>query len=143
MSMLAHKKIIGTSWLAATAAVIMPDIIFGLLIELFHLLLEATHLLFELFESALDHMVEHLFHTETKETQIIVFYLMMTMGLSSSYFLFRKIKQGCSALNNAILDTVLDIKTGLSHYWLESAHNKFKLIAGINVALTVIYLVGF
>lgn len=144
MTTLAYKRTTNATWLIGiAAALIMPDVIFGLLLELVHLMIELAHLLFELFESALDHMVEHLFHTGTRETQIIVFYLMVTMGLAGFYFLWRKIKQSFCALKNSAQTAFFHNKNRFLCYWAESAHNKFKLIAGFNVALTIVYLVGF
>lgn len=62
---------------------IIPDVIFDSLFELIHfileLLLEFAHILFEWIESALDGVVEHLFHTDLHDTQIIVFYIMMSV----------------------------------------------------------------
>jgi hypothetical protein len=144
MTTFAYKKTVSATWLTGLAAAfIMPDVIFGVLLELTHLMLETAHLLFELLESALDHMVEHLFHTETRETQIIVFYLLVTMGLAGFYYLWRKVKQFFCTLINTAQSTCLDTKYRFLSYWSESAHNKFKLIAGVNVALTFIYLAGF
>jgi hypothetical protein len=144
MTTIAYKKVVNATWVAAIAAtVIMPDIIFAAVLELCHLLLEAAHLLFELVEAALDHLVEHHLHTGTKETQIIVFYIIMVMGLTGLFFLWRKLKQWGHALKNAVQSFISEHKNRVACFWSESAHNKFKLIAGVNIALTVVYLVGF
>jgi hypothetical protein len=144
LTTIAYKKTANAIWVVAIAvAVIMPDIIFGAVLELCHLLLEAAHLLFELVEAALDHLVEHHFHTGTKETQIIVFYIIMTMGLTGFFLLWRKLKQWGHALKITVQSFISDYKARFVWFWSESAHNKFKLIAGVNIALTVVYLVGF
>ena len=74
----------------------IPDIIFELLVECIHLLIESieeiAHLVFEGVESMLDNVIEENFHTEMHETQIIVFYIIMSvlsipMSLSLKYFL--------------------------------------------------------
>lgn len=144
MTTIAYKKAANVTWVAVfAAAVVMPDIIFGASLEICHLLFEVAHLLFELFEAALDHLVEHHLHTGTKETQIIVFYIIMTMGLTGFFFLWRKIKQWCHALKNAVQSFISEHKNRIACFWSESAHNKFKLIASVNIALTVVYLVGF
>jgi len=46
---------------------------FNLYDVVFHLLLEGVHLTMEILEQLLDIVIEHLFHTERRETQIIVF----------------------------------------------------------------------
>jgi hypothetical protein len=144
MDTLAYKKAVNSTWLIGIASIlIMPDAIFGLLFEITHLLLELLHLAFELFESALDHWVEHTFHTGTRETQLIVFYLMMTMAAGGLYFLWGVIQRQFQMLKNKLLMVFLCHKNRLSIYWAESATNKFKLIAGFNAALTFVYLFGF
>lgn len=129
--------------LIGASALAMPDVVFGLLLELAHLLVEALHLLFELFEAALDHLVEHLFHTDTRQTQIIVFYLMVGMGLVASYFLWRALKRWLYGFKQSLHAAVLRYNNIFWDYWAQSAHNKFKLIAGVNASLTFVYIFCF
>lgn len=67
-------------------AVTVPDVLIDLTLSLLHLLLEIVHLTFEFIESALDEMVEHLFHTDTHETQLVVFYILCSVVI---YFIYR------------------------------------------------------
>jgi hypothetical protein len=144
MTTLTYPKKLHINYLILVAsAVVMPDMVFGVLAELAHLLLEGAHLLFELFESWLDHTVEHHFHTGTRETQLIVFYLMVAMASVGLYFLWRQAKKLFYSVKNSLQAMYLEYKKLFLSYWDESAHNKFKLIAGANIALTVVYLVGF
>jgi hypothetical protein len=144
MTLLSYEKKVNVTYLLAVAAIlVMPDAIFGLLLELAHLLLELTHLAFELVESVLDHLVEHIFHTETRETQFIVFYIMVTLALGGLYFLWGIIQRLFSVLKNTIIAGFLKQKSQFLMYWMESAGNKFKLIAGFNAVLTIFYLVSF
>lgn len=137
MTLLSYEKTVNATYFLAVAAIlVMPDAIFGLLLEL-------THLAFELVESALDHLVEHTFHTETRETQLIVFYIMVTLALGGLYFLWGIIQRLLGTLKNTIIAGFLKQKSRFLMYWTESAGNKFKLIAGFNVALTIFYLVSF
>jgi PilZ domain len=68
-----------------------PGQALGLLVGLAHHLLEIflhmLHLAFEVVESGLDHFIEHHFHTGTHDTQVIVFYVLVTVGLVALYFL--------------------------------------------------------
>jgi uncharacterized membrane protein len=144
MNMLTYEKTVNAIWLLGVASiVVMPDVIFGVLLELTHLVFELAHLAFELFESALDHCVEHTFHTETKETQIIVFYTMIGLGFVAGYFVWSAAKRLFRQLKETLQIAVSEQKQRLLMFWAESAANKFKLIAGLNVALTVAYLVSF
>jgi hypothetical protein len=140
MTSLTYQKTVNATYLIGIAGIItMPDIVFGLLLELTHLLLEFAHLLFELFESALDHMVEHIFHTGTWETQIIVFYLMFSMAFGGLYYLWRTMPRFFRTLKESLQQR----KTRFLLYWAESAANKFKLVAWFHVALTFVVLFGF
>jgi hypothetical protein len=55
---------------------IFYDILWDLLLTLLHSLLMFLHFLFEFCEHALDVLIEHLFHTDPRTTEIIVFYMM-------------------------------------------------------------------
>jgi hypothetical protein len=141
MASLTYQKTANaTCLLGVASAIIMPDVVFGLLAELFHLALECAHLVFEVFESALDHAVEHTFHTETHDTQLIVFYTITAMATTGVYFLCRKISRYFRSLISNLVAAWFDKKTQLKQYWAESATNKFKLIAMFNAGLTACYI---
>jgi hypothetical protein len=144
MTSLTYEKAVNAAWLTGAASMLlMPDVIFGLLLEALHLALEFAHILFELVESALDHWVEHTFHTGTRETQIIVFYLIVSMGAIAAYFVYRKISLFFRVFKESLLVAFLRHKTRVEIYWAASAHNKFKIIAGFNLALGFVVLFGF
>lgn len=67
----------------------IPDVVIGLLYEVVHLFFELLFISFEWLESILDTIVEHLFHTELHETQIIVFYLIIGIVAIPLYYLWR------------------------------------------------------
>ncbi len=144
MASLPYEKTANLTWLIGLGSVlVMPDAVLGLLLGLTHVLFECAHLLFGLFESALDHFVEHTFHTRTRETQIIVFYIIFFMGLGGLYFLWRVTWFVFYKLKKLAVAAFVNQKNRFLRYWEESANNKFKLIAGFNVALTVMYLICF
>jgi hypothetical protein len=137
MATLTYQKTVNASYLVGVACVIaMPDALFGLLLEL-------VHYLFEIFESTLDHMVEHIFHTGTLETQIIVFYLMLAMAFGGLYCLWRAMPRFLRNLKENLCAAIVQRKTRLLRYWAGPASNKFKLVAGFNAALTFVVLFGF
>ncbi|WP_394751846.1 hypothetical protein [Crenothrix sp.] len=80
-------------------------VILGILINtydvIFGSLLEALHILFEVIEVVLDKAVESIFETGVHETQTIVFYLLITIGLGICYGLSHVI----SSLYHALIDT--------------------------------------
>lgn len=142
MTKVSYQKTVNVACLLALAGM-MPDAAFGLLMALSHLMLDLSHYLFGITESALSYLVEYIFHTETRETQAIVFYLMAAIGLGVIYCLGRSIWRLFLALKEKLQSTYADYKNRLLCYWANSAANKFKLVAGLNVALTLAYLVGF
>jgi hypothetical protein len=86
----------------------------------FHLLLELMHVSFELFEQALDLIVEHTFHTDRHETQIIVFYIMLSMagyGLYKLYKLLRTLPRRCRECGESLTAGWLLLKQAISAYW--------------------------
>lgn len=89
-----QQYIVNSSIAAFTLAILAaPDLALGLLMDLGHHLLEIflhmLHLVFEYVEMGIDHVIEHLFHTSTHDTQLIVFYVLVTFGLVALYFLGR------------------------------------------------------
>lgn len=74
-----------------------PELAWELVTELGHYLLELLlhllHLGFEYLEMQLDHLVEHFFHTEMRETQIIVFYILFGVSLPILYFMGRRLQR--------------------------------------------------
>lgn len=98
-------------------AVIVPDVLIGLTLSLLHLLFEILHLTFEFIESALDEMVEHLFHTDTHETQLIVFYLLCSVAVCFLYRLTRAIPGYYQRLKIYFYTTTAYYKIRLIRYW--------------------------
>lgn len=145
MNSLTYQRTVYTTYLIGIASVIiMPDVVFGLLLDLIHNLLEVAHLLFELFESALDHIVEHIFHTDRHETQVIVFYLMLSMAFGGLYYLWRRMPRIYHKLKEYLFAAMLQRKTRLVRYWADqSLINKIKLVALFNAGLTCYILFGF
>lgn len=75
--------------IAAITILALPAETFHLFLWLCHhvvaLFLHALHVLLEFIELRLDHLIEHSFHTDLHETQIIVFYIMAAFGLVLLY----------------------------------------------------------
>ncbi|WP_157200439.1 hypothetical protein [Methylomonas lenta] len=67
------------------------DMIFDLISSLFHVFIVIAHYLFEFCESSLDSIIEHLFHTSRRATQIIVFYIMTSILIAVGFLILRKV----------------------------------------------------
>jgi len=129
------------SIIALTLAILaMPDLALGLLVDLGHHLLEIflhiLHLVFESVEMGLDHVIEHLFHTGTHETQIIVFYVLLTFGLVAFYFLGRMALSAFVRLRKRLLLYWSRKKSSCLYFWGQhSLLDKIKIVSLGTVAI--------
>ena len=81
-----NRKIVFGLILAGIVVVIfMFDTIFDLALEL-------IHASFEFVEEMLDILIEHIFHTDPHNTQIIVFYLMLSIAGLVLYQLYKQLR---------------------------------------------------
>jgi len=108
----------GSILAAVLALILFPDVLFGLFFQLLHLLMEFAHILFEFIESTLDHFIEHLFHTDLHETQVIVFYIIVSIALVGIYGLSRTLPRACRRFKNNVFAFFDWEKTICSDYWL-------------------------
>ena len=137
-----NKKLtLGLGIISIVIIVTMPGMVIDIIKQLIHLvaelLFELGFLCFEALESSLDHIVEELFHTELKETQSIVFYLMGVIALVPLYLLWRVLPRFYLWLTKKVLRTWLRI----SSYWRNlSFFNKIKVVT---ISLICIYLALF
>jgi hypothetical protein len=129
---------------AAITILAAPGEVFGLLFELLHFLfehfLELCHLTFEFIESTLDHLVEHLFHTDVHATQIIVFYVLVSFVIYGLYGLWRTLPPFCRRCKDNLFSAWARRKASLIYYWEEQPlFNKIKL-AVIGIAAIILYI---
>ncbi|HEY8219807.1 MAG TPA: PilZ domain-containing protein [Methylobacter sp.] len=129
---------------AVVSIVLAPDVIFGLLFEALHFLfehlLELSHLAFEFVESGLDRLVEHLFHTDLHQTQVIVFYVLLSVIFCGIYAVGKRLPSFYKRCKNSLIVYILRKKSSLLYYWQElSLVDKIKL-ALIGTAITTGYI---
>lgn len=122
----------------------VPDVVFDLLSGLFHFLfvniLHFLHLAFEFIESSLDHLIEHLFHTDTHQTQIIVFYILVAFVIAGFYWLWRVGPPFCLRCKENLFAYCAHNKASLLYYWEGlSLFDKIKLVL-IGVAAIAAYI---
>ena len=139
MTSTTYRKILyGLTLIGIIIMMMMPDVVMGLLFELAHFFFELLFISFEWVESTLDTLVEHIFHTELHQTQVIVFYLLAGMVLYIAYRLWRVLSSLFCRLSNNMLTTWTQQKIRASIYWQElSLINKIKLVA---VFAGIVYL---
>ena len=127
-----YRRTVNISYLIGIAiAVTMPDLVFGSLLEL-------GHILFEFIEEILDKFIEHIFHTDLHQTQIIVFYLMLSIAFGGIYYLWRVLPPLCCQWKENFLTAWSRNKTRASCYWQQlSLINKIKFVV---ISASIIYL---
>jgi hypothetical protein len=140
ISMSYRKFINGLGISCLFIVIILPDIVFGWLFELLHFLLELVvefaDILFEWIESSLDKVVEHTFHTDLHDTQIIVFYIMMSVLGYGIYRVTRVMPRYYEWSKEKLIFAWLFNKTRVFFYWQTmSLMEKIKLISIIAVAI--------
>ncbi|MDD2724789.1 MAG: hypothetical protein PHH59_12305 [Methylovulum sp.] len=146
MDSLNYQKIFrGLLAIGILIIILLPHLVFELLTELFHLLFEWLYelgdILFEWVEITLDTVIEMIFETDLHDTQIIVFYILMSILGFGIYRLCLLIPGVYRRIHNKLLAFYLYHKTGLTVYWHGlSLLNKIKLIA---MVLSISYLYIF
>ena len=138
-----YRKIFlyGLALIGIVIMITMPDVVIGLLFESVHFFFELLFILFEWIESTLDKLVEHSFHTELHETQIIVFYLIVCILLLPLYYLWRMLKRLFFWLKESVPATWALYKIRVIMYWQESSLiDKIKWIA---ITAAAIYMASF
>ncbi|MDO9168639.1 MAG: PilZ domain-containing protein [Methylobacter sp.] len=139
-----QKWVNGLLLAAVLAGIVAPDMVFSLLFELFHFLfehiLEFSHIAFEVVESTLDEFVEHLFHTDLQQTQLIVFYILVSLVVCGLYLLWRVLPPFCRHSKESLIAICVHKKANLLSYWWEqSLLNKIKLVV-IGIAIITLYV---
>lgn len=134
--------VINASILAAILSILVfPDVLFGLFFELLHLCLEFAHILFEFVESTLDHVIEHLFDTDLHATQVIVFYIILSLLFFGVVGLWRAVRSGYSRVKRNLITFWGWEKSTCSIYWL--GLSVFQKISLYLILATGLYLASF
>ncbi len=117
--------------------ILMFDTLFGLLLEL-------IHVSYELFEHSLDMLIEHIFHTDRQDTQVIVFYLMLSIAgyaLYQLYQLLRTMPRRYREFKENLADAWLQLKKEITAYWHGlSPIGKTKCLMGFMASITCMVL---
>ena len=147
-----QKTLYGLALIGIVIMITIPDVVIGLLIEFIHivfeLLFEVADIAFEWVETLFDHLVEHLFHTELHDTQIIVFYTLMSIIAYPLYYLGRMLLRLVFRLKETLPARLALYKARAMLFWQDvvfdwqdlSLIDKIKWIA---MAASAIYLASF
>lgn len=136
-------------WSALVAtALFLPEVLWHTLEELLHhaleIVLHVTHLGFEFLEIGLDHAVEHLFHTDLHDTQLIVFYTICSIGFAILALLAKPMFR---FLRKRWLKTrifMLRKSASIRYYWShQSIIGKLKIVGIAGGAISLYAMFGF
>jgi hypothetical protein len=130
----------------ANRKILIRFILIGLAVTMYdvmlHSLLVVLHLAFEWFEFALEHLIEHIFHTTRQQSQIIVFYLLCLIGLTLLYCLWRALPGLYNRLKTRLLAAGSQCKPYIAGYWRAlSLMQKTKWLASFTVSISLVFFV--
>jgi hypothetical protein len=83
----------------------------------FELLFELIHVSFEFVEEMLDMLIEHIFHKDLHDTQVIVFYLMLSVAGFALYKLLRALPNRYRELKRNLVTGWSQLKKEILAYW--------------------------
>ncbi len=153
MILTTYQKIIyGLVLLGIFVMVTIPDMVIELSTELFHLIFElifeVADVTFESVETMLDNVIEHLFHTGLHDTQIIVYYVIVSVLAYPLYRLVRVLLRYLFRILTAIPIKYADYKNqwlllrqDISYYWQKLPFiSKLKWVL---ITTSILYLASF
>ena len=149
MTLQRNRKIFYSSILVGFVIILaFPDVVFEYTVEfvhsLFEFIFESIHLLIESIEILLDDAIEHLLHTDLKQTQLIVFYIMLLMGIGACYGFLKLSIRFYRYCKNIVVEVWLEEKKFLASYWMNmTLANKVKLLTLLGSIAYLLFLVSF
>ena len=132
----------------ANRKILILFILIGVVITLYdvmlHSLFSIAHIAFEWFELALEELIEHIFHTNRQQSQIIVFYLLVSIALYGLYRLWRAMPGFYSWFKKQLFAASALYKSHITNYWNEqSSIQKIKWVTSLTVSISCLTFVAF
>lgn len=132
----------------ANRKILIQFILIGIVITLYdmmlHSLLLIVHFAFEWLELALEELIEHIFHTNRQQSQIIVFYLLWLIALFLLYRLWRALPGFYNRSKERLLVTSSQYKSYISSYWKEqSSIQRIKWITSFMLSVSCVAFFTF
>jgi hypothetical protein len=110
------------------------DVIFGSVFEFFHLI-------FEVVEIGLDRVIETIFHTNPRQTELTVFYIMLCVISVLIYLAWKASVQLCGGLCDTLKKDWVELKTTITEDW--QAMSVMNRIIWVSAFLLINYLASF
>ncbi len=136
MYLLSHRKLM-MQVLAIALALSLYDV-------LLHGVLFVFHYIFEWIELGLEELIEHLLHTNRKQTQLIVFYILLGCGALLCYQLWQVLTGYYKRLKKRVVDGYKHYQTAMQYYWLaQTSIQKWKLMVACTASFSFLVLFTF
>ena len=126
-----HLSVFG---IAISILVGFYDVIFGSLWEF-------IHIIFEIIELSLDKLVEDIFDTELHETQLIVFYIILAIAGTLTYFVGKVLVQVFSGVSQIFKQEWSELKDAITTDWQGMSMTNRIII--ISLFILINYLASF
>jgi hypothetical protein len=132
----------------ANRKILIQFILIGIVITMYDVMLHSfftiVHIAFEWIELALEELIEHTFHTNRQQSQIIVFYLLWSIALFGFYLLWRALPGFYNRLKEQILAASSQYKSQITSYWNEqSSSQKIKWVTYLTMSLSCLAFFAF
>jgi hypothetical protein len=102
---------------------------------------EFCHLIIEVIEIALDRLIEYIFHTDPRQTELIVFYILLSIGSVLIYWVWKLLVQILSGVGQNLQKDWTELKDTVIEGW--QSLSMMNRIIWISAFLLVNYLVSF
>jgi hypothetical protein len=132
----------------ASRKILIQFILIGIVITMYdvmlHSLFSILHITFEWVELALEELIEHIFHTNRQQSQLIVFYLLWLIALYGLYWLWQALPGFYSRLKKHLLVTCLYYKSYVTRFWSEQTSiQKIKWVTSLTASLYCLAFFAF
>jgi hypothetical protein len=110
------------------------DVILGSVFEFCHLIIEVV-------EIALDRLIEYIFHTDPRQTELIVFYILLSIGSVLIYWVWKLLVQILSGVGQNLKMDWTELKDTVIEDW--QSLSMMNRVIWISAFLLVNYLASF
>jgi hypothetical protein len=132
----------------ANRKILIQFILISIVITMYDVMLDSlfsiVHIAFEWFELALEELIEHVFHTNRQQSQIIVFYLLMSFAFYGLYRLWRAVPGLYSRFKEQLFASISQYKLYLTRYWRgQSSIQRIKWVTSFTLSVSCLAFFAF
>lgn len=132
----------------ANRKILIQFILISIVITMYDVMLDSlfsiVHIAFEWFELALEELIEHIFHTNRQQSQIIVFYLLMSLAFYGLYRLWRAVPGLYSRFKEQLFVSISQYKLYLTRYWRgQSSIQRIKWVTSFTLSVSCLAFFAF